>query len=148
MTKKIFDPEKMSKKSKRKSHSDTIVTKRVNFSWLKSRTACRAKAYMAYIGDRKKKRYSQIGTKRGYFTQCVLPRILKKFPRLYKEIRTYYHEHGRQLTRDQYTELLYARFINMYDATLTPTDEHPKHSSHKGIKEYYMKYLLKKQKKT
>lgn len=150
MTKKIFDPEKLSKRSKRKTRPKTAhQAKRVNFSWLNSRTACRAKAYMAYIGDRKKKRYVQIGQKRGYFMQVIRPRVLKKFPKLYQEIRDHYHEHGRQLTEEQYIELLYARFVNMYDTSLSPTDEHPKHSSNKAIKKYYRRFLSpKKSKKT
>ncbi len=144
MKKKMFDVEKLGKKTKKKSKPQSSKNKRVNFSWLNSRTACRAKAYMAYLADRKKKQYAQIGTKRGFFTQCILPRVLKKFPLLYKEIRAHYHEKGRRLTRDEYIELLYARFVNMYDGHLVPTDEHPKHSSHTALKKAYLRFRSKK----
>jgi len=118
--------------------------KRVNFSWLNHGNARRAKAYMAYIGDRKKKRYMQIGKKRAYFDECVLPRVLKKFPSLFEKISTYYHDRGRQLDREGYAELLYARFINMYDTSMQPNHEHPINSSNKRLKQDYLKFKIKK----
>lgn len=149
-----FDEDRILKRRRRKGKSKKKLIdrdaeqvqptkKRVNFSWLKHGNARRAKAYMAYIGDRKKKSYMRIGKKRAYFDQCVLPRVLKKFPSLYEKISTYYHERGRELSREGYKELLYARFINMYDTSMHPNHEHPINSSNKRLKQDYLRFKMK-----
>jgi hypothetical protein len=145
--KKMFDEEKLGKKSKRKTKPKNkveITKRRVNYSWLKNKKARRCKAYIAYLSDRRKKKFREIGKKKAFFTRCILPRVLKKFPTLYKEVQEYYHEHGRSLTHEQYEELLYARFNNMYDPNLQPTGEHPLLSSTPLLRKSYLSFKKKK----
>jgi len=145
---KLFDEQKLGKKSKRKTRPKgkevEITKRRVNYSWLKNKKARRCKAYIAYLADRRKKKFNEIGKKKTFFTRCILPRVLKKFPTLYQEIQEYYHEHGRSLTHVQYEDLLYARFSNMYDAHLQPIGEHPLLSSTPLLKKEYIRLKSKK----
>lgn len=149
----MIDEEKLERKTKRKTKNkkkdtEEIKPKRVIYSWLNNRKACQCKAYLAYLADRKIQAYLRLGDKKKFFEKYLLPRVLKKFPTLYDDIRDFYQEKGKTLTQDHYKDLLYARFVNMYDSKLRPEGEHPKYTGNEGLRKAYIKYKTKSKKQT
>jgi hypothetical protein len=117
--------------------------KRINFPWLRNKTACKAKAYMAYCVDRNKMKAKDFSKVRSFFDTCIAPRILKKFPSLYVDVKKYYTEHGRSMDENHFLDLLYARFANMYTKNLVKDSEHPINSGNAELRQYYLYYVEK-----
>jgi hypothetical protein len=137
----MYDLEKQKKKVKKKKKlvidEELSKTIRVNFPWLATPMACRAKAYIAYVADRKYKLAISTGSRKKFFDTIVLPSVLRRFPKLYRIIRSYYHEKGKALNQEHFEELLRARYMNMYDAEFKKTHEHPAKSGHAVLHENY-----------
>jgi len=141
----MYDEEKqMKKKGKKKKLPDfdpELSDKiRVNFPWLATPSACRCKAYIAFVADRNLKRARGVGNRKKFFDSCILPRVHKRFPKLYGRISRYYAEKGKPLSMEHFDELLRARYMNMYDGDFKKSHEHPLVSSNIDLRNHYDDY--------
>jgi len=144
----MFDPDKKHKKKKKKVIIDEEVSKiiRVNFPWLATPMACRCKAYIAHVADRKYKRAIATGNRKKFFDSVVLPRVQRRFSKLYPKVRSYYHNKGKSLSQEHFEELLRARYMNMYDANFEKTHEHPTKSGHAALHDHYSSLINSRRK--
>ena len=142
--------DKLNKKLNKKKKEGVSVKKgsrkkKCNFPWLKSETGKQVKAYMCFLTDTTDQSINfgkSVRKKKDFFAEHVYPKVCKKFPKLFKEIKKYYENKGRSLDKPHYYELLYARLVNCYeDGFLTKTNEHPLNSLNSEFKNSYLQFL-------
>ena len=120
--------------------------KRVMYNWVGNRQACTAKAFIAVCVDKSDASRILSGkiSRRKFFNEEVFSKVSAQFPTLFRNIRNHYEEHGRELTEENFSLLLYGRFMNMFDfdkarKCVIKTSEHPLETDNKKLRKAYVR---------
>jgi hypothetical protein len=82
--------------------------------------------------------------KKKIFMAEVLPRVKRAFPTMFKSVRKYYAKRGREITEKEFDDILYGRFVNMFDfnpvnGKTERTGEHPAETDKEELRKAYHK---------
>ena len=120
------------------------MRKRVVFSWIRDYQGRVCKAFIAVVADREDWEEVIAGnlSKKKFFDERILPRVLKTFPTMYRKVRKRYSDGGRSLTEDEFKVILYGRFSNMFDISkakkrLLRSKEHPRNTGKEEMERAY-----------
>ena len=118
--------------------------KRIPFPWIKHSKGRICKALVAAIADKTKWRpvFKREMTRKAMFEKRFMPLILKLMPEMFDIVKKHYIKKSRVLTHDDFAQILYSRFNNMYafdmaKGKILRSLEHPIESGDKKLRKAY-----------